>query len=64
MKHPNADVITAWVMGAELEVQSPTTDEWMPVPAATDLGQGRQFLEPHPLHPDYDYMTYRVKSVA
>lgn len=43
-------------------VSAPTTDEWMDVPDVDKLGDGGNYLEPSPIHPDYDwYTSWRVK---
>lgn len=62
--HRNARIIAAWVRGEAIEYQSPTTDEWMDVPAATELAHDRDYLAPNPLHPDYDYMRFRIKRTG
>lgn len=63
MRHKHADIIIAWVNGATIEYQSPTTDEWFEVPNVNDLDQDRNYLEPNPLHPEYDYnTTWRIKQ--
>lgn len=54
-KHKNAGIICAWVMGASIQGQSPSTDEWIDIPDATDLYNDDNFLEPHPIHPEYDW---------
>lgn len=61
MKHKNADIICAWVNGASIQYQSPTTDEWCDVPDADKLGEGSNYLEPSPIHPDYDYFIWRIR---
>jgi hypothetical protein len=55
IKHKHADIICAWVCGAPVQGQSPSTGEWVDVPAAHLLGQGSNYLEPSPIHPDYDW---------
>lgn len=60
MKHKNAEVICAWVNG--VTVQHLTMENrWKDAPAATKLIEGDNFLEPHPIHPDYDHLEWRVK---
>ena len=58
--HRHADIICAWVKGASIQGQSPSTDEWIDVPDVADL-KG-QYLEPNPLHPEYSYWdNWRIK---
>jgi hypothetical protein len=59
--HRNAAIICLWVSGAAIEVQSPTMDTWSDVPTMAQLHDGNRYLEPNPLHPEYDYMNFRVK---
>lgn len=54
-KHKHAEIICAWVNGAAIQGQSPTTDEWFDVPGVAQLGEDRNYLEPSPLHPDYGW---------
>lgn len=60
MRHKNAAIIIAWINGATIEVQSPTTDQWTIVPMAAKLGQDNVYLDPSPIHPEYDYMRFRI----
>jgi hypothetical protein len=60
--HKNADIICLWARGVQIEVQSPTLDTWSDVPSMNQLGDGNRYLEPSPIHPDYDYMRFRVKK--
>jgi len=61
MKHHHAEIICQWVNGAHIQGQSPTTDEWIDVPDVTDLAN-RNYLEPSPIHPEYDWWpNWRVK---
>jgi len=58
--HKHASILHAWIDGADIQFQSPTTDEWLDVPDVNDLADG--YLEPHPLHPDYDhFVSWRIK---
>ena len=60
-KHPHAQIICAWVNGARIQGQSPTTDEWIDVPDANTLSGGA-YLEPNPLHPEYCWWeNWRIK---
>lgn len=60
MRHKHADIIIAWVNGATIQGQSPSTDEWIDVPHINKLDKG--YLEPSPLHPDYDWWpNWRIK---
>lgn len=64
MKHKHAEIIALWVQGLPIQYQSPTTDEWLDVPDVNTLGEGNNYLEPSPLHPEYDYYeNWRVKPV-
>lgn len=57
--HKNAEIICAWVNGARIQYQSPTTDEWCDVPAAVDMED--EYLKPNPIHPDYAWFpNWRV----
>jgi hypothetical protein len=60
MKHKNAEIIIAWVNGADVCYQSPTTDQWFDVPNVNKLGQDRSYLDPSPIHPEYDYMRFEL----
>jgi hypothetical protein len=63
MKHKHAEIICAWVNGATIQYQSPTTDEWFDVANVNTLDDNDNYLEPNPLHPDYDYFkNWRIKS--
>lgn len=62
MPHKNADVIIKWAQGYDVECQSPTTFEWIAAPNINDLDKDQNYLVPNPLHPDYDYMHWRVKT--
>lgn len=60
--HKHAEVLIAWINGTAIQGQSPSTDEWIDVPMVADLAQDRNYLEPSPLHPDYDWWpSWRVK---
>ncbi len=62
MKHKHAKIIIAWVGGANIQYQSPTTDEWFDVCDVNKLDEGNNYLDPNPLHPDYDWFdNWRVK---
>ncbi len=62
MKHKNADIICAWVNGATVGCYSISTDEWIEAPDATKLGEGENFLLPHPIHPEYEYNEWIIKT--
>lgn len=60
MKHKHAEIIKAWVDGAHIQGQSPTTDEWIDVADASTLDEN--YLDPNPLHPSYDWWeNWRIK---
>ena len=60
--HQHYEILMQWIAGADIEFQSPTTDEWCPVPNVNELGQDDNYRKPNPLHPAYDYFTnWRVK---
>lgn len=62
MKHKHAEIIVAWVYGASIQGLSPSTDEWVDIPDVKDLGVGDNYLEPSPIHPDYDWWkNWRIK---
>lgn len=61
-KHKNSEILIKWISGASIQYKSPTTDAWLDVPDVDKLGEGDAYLEPNPLHPDYDhYENWRVK---
>lgn len=51
MKHKNAEIAIAWINGAAIQYQSPTTDEWYDVVDVNKLEEGDNYLTPNPLHP-------------
>lgn len=53
--HRHAAILIQWINGANIEYQSPTTDEWLPVPNVNELDVDRNYLKPNPLHPAFDY---------
>jgi hypothetical protein len=62
MKHKHAEIVIAWANGATIQYQSPTTDKWYDVVNVNQLGEGDNYLEPNPLHPEYDwYDNWRIK---
>lgn len=62
MKHKNAEIAIAWINGASIQYQSPTTDEWYDVVDVNKLEEDDNYLTPNPLHPDYDYFeNWRIK---
>jgi hypothetical protein len=64
-KHKHAGIVAAWVNGARIQGQSPTTDGWFDVPAADRLGEDQNYLEPSPIHPDYDWWpNWRIAPEA
>jgi hypothetical protein len=61
--HKHAEILIKWINGADIQVQSPTTDKWSDVPNVNNLDEGNNYLCPNPLHPDYDYFeNWRVKE--
>lgn len=61
--HHNAEIIIAWVNGAHIQGQSPSTDEWIDIADVDKLGFGDRYLEPSPIHPDYAYWpNWRIKG--
>lgn len=62
MKHKHAEIICAWVNGASIQGQSPNTDEWIDVPNVDKLSDDSNYLEPSPIHPEYDWWeNWRVR---
>jgi len=59
--HKHHAVLQAWVMGKTVEGQSPSTDKWHDAPNINNLEEGDNYLEPSPLHPDYDWWEWRIK---
>lgn len=64
--HTHAEIITAWVNGARIQGQSPSTDEWVDVyPISGICGEnadGELFLDVSPIHPDYCWWeNWRIK---
>lgn len=64
MRHVNADIIIAWVNGADIQGQSPSTDEWIDIPNVNSLGIGNNYLDVSPIHPDYAWWkNWRIKGI-
>ena len=55
LMHKHFEIICLWAGGAAIQGQSPSTDEWVDVPMISCLGEGDNYLEPSPIHPDYDW---------
>jgi hypothetical protein len=62
-KHKNCEAIVAWANGYAIQCQSPTTFEWYDIPNIDDLDKDDNFLCPHPVHPDYSYMDFRINPL-
>lgn len=64
MKQPqdHADIICDWVKGASIQGQSPSTDEWLDIYDFRDIGEGQNFLDVSPIHPEYAWWSnWRIK---
>lgn len=60
--HKHYDIIHMWILGHDIQGQSPTTDEWIDVPNVNELGKNNNYLEPSPLHPEFDWWpNWRIK---
>jgi hypothetical protein len=59
--HKHAEILIQWINGATIQSWSPTLNQWDDIPDVNSLDDGDNYLLPNPLHPDYDYMDFRIK---
>ena len=53
--HKNAAIICQWVSGLPIQGRETIYDDWIDIPDVDTLGDGANYLEPSPIHPDYDH---------